>query len=869
MSKGIRLALVMNLLSLLFSGVLVHSGQSTVPLKSFKIGENVTYDCIDIHLQPGLDHPLLKYHRIQMNPSISRPELKSQIGINKVQKQKIPCPDGTIPVWRNKKECTTNAQVLAENHVHSLSPDSPGTHLAGVRSQNGPFRGVEAWFKMFKLDIANDQASYGQIYIGSGSNTEVNFISAGWMINPSFFGDSRTWTYGFWKGKDGKGCYNTACSGFVQVSQTFPIVQPIDFPAGQSLWLHYSIHEDKNTGNWWLTELGSGEPNIDIGYWPKELFNLLDNGANMVGAGGVVQASSSGSSPEMGNGRFPNADHPRDSGIFTNVEVMDSNYVQHKMNYFPTEVVLDSPKCYRLTIGKTFIFRPNRLGFYFRSGRKLLWNTNRLASQYLNSQTSTVVVQRPAFNSARRKVELPFPSLQFLNGVVVHSGQSTVPLKSFKIGENVTYDCIDIYMQSGLDHPLLKYHTIQMKPSVSRTELKSQIGINKVQKQKIPCPDGTIPVWRNTKEFTTNTQVLAENHVHFLSPDSPGTHLAGVRSLNGPYHGVEAWFKMFELDIAKDQASYSQIYIGNGSNNEVNFISAGWMINPSFFGDGRTWTYGFWKGKDGKGCYNTACSGFVQVSQTVPIVQPIDVPTGQFLWLHYSIHQDKNTGNWWITELGEPNIDIGYWPKELFNLLDNGAIMVGAGGVVQASRSGSSPEMGNGQFPNVNHPNDSAIFTNIEVLDSNYVQRKMNYFPTEVLLDSPKCYGLTIEALGLGEPGVDLGYWPKELFNLLDNGANMVGAGGVVQASRSGSSPEMGNGQFPNVNHPENSALLTNIEVLDSSYEQHKMNYVPTEVVLDSPKCYGLTIGKRFIFRRNRYGFYLNYGGPGGNSCGV
>ncbi|WZY79364.1 hypothetical protein YC2023_025748 [Brassica napus] len=274
------------------------------------------------------------------------------------------------------------------------------------------------------------------------------------------------------------------------------------------------------------------------------------------------------------------------------------------------------------------------------------------------------------------------------SGVLVHSGQSTVPLKSFK-----------------------------MKPSVSRTELKSQIGINKVQKQKIPCPDGTVPVWRNTKEFTTNTQVLAENHVHFLTPDSPGTHLAGVRSLNGPYHGVEAWFKMFEIDIAKDQASYSQIYIGNGSNNE---------------------------GKDGKGCYNTACSGFVQVSQTVPIVKPIDVPTGQFLWLHYSIHQDKNTGNWWITELGEPNIDIGYWPKELFNLLDNGAIMVGAGGVVQASRSGSSPEMGNGQFPNVNHPNDSAIFTNIEVLDSNYVQRKMNYFPTEVLLDSPKCYGLTI-----------------------------------------------------------------------------------------------------------------------------
>ena len=52
--------------------------------------------------------------------------------------------------------------------------------------------------------------------------------------------------------------------------------------------------------------------------------------------------------------------------------------------------------------------------------------------------------------------------------------------------------------------------------------------------------------------------------------------------MNGPYHGVEAWFKMFELDIAKDQASYSQIYIGNGSDNEVNFISAGWMVGLHF-----------------------------------------------------------------------------------------------------------------------------------------------------------------------------------------------------------------------------------------------------------------------------------------------
>ncbi|VVB17290.1 unnamed protein product [Arabis nemorensis] len=165
--------------------------------------------------------------------------------------------------------------------------------------------------------------------------------------------------------------------------------------------------------------------------------------------------------------------------------------------------------------------------------------------------------------------------------------------------------------------------------------------------------------------------------------------IAGVRTRNGPFHGVEAWFSGYNLDIGKDQASYSQIYIGSGSNNQVNFISAGFMINPGFFPDGRIWSYGFWKGKDGKGCYNTACSGFVQVSKEIPIVQPIDnLKPGESTWWH------------------------------------SGANMVGVGGVVQASRSGSSPPMGNGNFPEnkfpVTHPKRSAIFTNIEVLNYHY-----------------------------------------------------------------------------------------------------------------------------------------------------
>ncbi|XP_010511419.1 PREDICTED: uncharacterized protein LOC104787514 isoform X1 [Camelina sativa] len=347
--------------------------------------------------------------------------------------------------------------------------------------------------------------------------------------------------------------------------------------------------------------------------------------------------------------------------------------------------------------------------------------------------------------STRVRMPLLMVFLHLLFSATIHADQNVMPLKIFKISENVTYDCIDIYKQPGLDHPLLKDHTIQLKPSVSKPELKNQTGNNKTYKRKMGCPDNTVPILRNSKEYINNTKLYTEKYFHALTGDSPGTHVAGVRSRDGPYRGVEGWISLHNLNIGRDQASYTQIYIGSGLNNQVNFIQAGWMlnINPSLGGDSNHWSYGFWKGKDGKGCYNTACPGFVQISQEVPIAQPLDQP-GEDL-LYYSIHQDKRTGNWWITKLipKVPNIDIGYWPKELFDLMDTGANMVGVGGAVQDSRQISSPPMGNGKFPN-GGSRDSALFPDIKVVNSNYEQRRIDYFPLEKLLDSPKCYGLRI-----------------------------------------------------------------------------------------------------------------------------
>ncbi|EOA22213.1 hypothetical protein CARUB_v10002798mg, partial [Capsella rubella] len=115
--------------------------------------------------------------------------------------------------------------------------------------------------------------------------------------------------------------------------------------------------------------------------------------------------------------------------------------------------------------------------------------------------------------------------------------------------------------------------------------------------------------------------------------------IVGVRSRSGPYRGVEARYNGYTLYIESYQASYSEIYIGSWLNNQVNFIQAGYIINPSFFGTGQLWTYGYFKGKDEKGCYSTACDGFIQVSEKIPIVQPVNINPGDPDWSHRSIHQ--------------------------------------------------------------------------------------------------------------------------------------------------------------------------------------------------------------------------------------
>ncbi|XP_013610752.1 PREDICTED: uncharacterized protein LOC106317485 isoform X2 [Brassica oleracea var. oleracea] len=198
-----------------------------------------------------------------------------------------------------------------------------------------------------------------------------------------------------------------------------------------------------------------------------------------------------------------------------------------------------------------------------------------------------------------------------------------------------------------------------------------------------------------------------------------------------------------DLNISRDQASYANIYVGSGYNNKTNFIQTGWMVNPSLFDDGRTWSYGFWKGANGAGCYNTICPGFIQVSTTDPLSVPFPYPRKGDRAVNPSISQDYATGHWWtiLVRATKKDIKIGYWPKELFDIIGRSVDMVGVTGVVQASPSGISPPMGNGHLP-TQKEDESARVKNLLIVDTKYNFMPSRNYKLEKLLDNNKCYGL-------------------------------------------------------------------------------------------------------------------------------
>ncbi|XP_042506747.1 uncharacterized protein LOC122083120 isoform X2 [Macadamia integrifolia] len=299
-------------------------------------------------------------------------------------------------------------------------------------------------------------------------------------------------------------------------------------------------------------------------------------------------------------------------------------------------------------------------------------------------------------------------------------------IKSIETTNGDIFECVDIYKQPAFDHPRLKNHTIQMRPSTYLGGTKNEVSAVKVQnieQKNGGCPLGTVPIHR-----ARITDILMKGSIPKFGKNDGDRflhhyatmELKEVQSIYGTAAGLNVWKPKVQNH---SQLSISQIWVTAGPDNELNTIEAGWMA------DGYK-----------HGCYNLLCKGYVQVSPNVApgfAIHPISTYNGTQYAIYLSIVKDMKTGNWLLLWGEDQSKLIGYWPKELFNYLEDKAEVVMWGGETYGTNS--YPEMGSGHFPEEG-AGRACFISKIRVFDYNRIQRNVDPAETLTHYDVPHCY---------------------------------------------------------------------------------------------------------------------------------
>ncbi|CAK8531945.1 unnamed protein product [Lathyrus sativus] len=319
------------------------------------------------------------------------------------------------------------------------------------------------------------------------------------------------------------------------------------------------------------------------------------------------------------------------------------------------------------------------------------------------------------------------------------------PIKSIHTEFGYIIDCIDIKTQPAFDHPLLKNHKLQIRPSFYSNIKSKSMNISQTKTNfildKLNCPKGSVPIRRTTKEDLIRAKSLSNNNI--LATRT--THKAEVylRYFGGKnYYGITGTASVYNPRCTIAQASSSNIYVRNGQGNAFNEISVGWHVFPHINGDDRTYAFATWT-SDGymkTGCYNVQCQGFVQTNSQYHIgtvIPQTSVYGGDIVEMPVSIVQDERSKNWWITINGKA---VGYYPQALFNNLKT-ADQVGWGGATIAMGA-PSPQMGSGFFPDRNFGH-ACYFKNIGYKNkTNSAYYGPDEYLTDIYRDVPSCFGV-------------------------------------------------------------------------------------------------------------------------------
>ncbi|KAL1212695.1 Protein neprosin [Cardamine amara subsp. amara] len=366
-------------------------------LKTIKSEDGDIIDCIDIYKQHAFDHQALKNHKIQMKPSVEFGTKKTTTKKNgssepitsQIWSKSGNCPIGTIPVRRVSREDIRRAsspsqfgrktphrysfldKALQHKGHFNITANQPKRGRVQNRSEavlialGYNFVGAQSDINVWNPPrVQASDYSSSQIWLLAGLSADFESIEAGWVVNPSVFGDSRTRLFTYWT-KDSytkTGCINLLCAGFVQTSTKFALgaaVEPVSSTSRDQYSITVTMFLDPNTGNWWLT----CADNV-MGYWPGKLFSYLQHSATAVQWGGEVYSPNVFKKPHtitsMGSGQWASYLWA-EASFHTNIRIKDYS-LQIKYPKYLSEYS-DENDCYSTKLHrKTYMSEPH---FYF------------------------------------------------------------------------------------------------------------------------------------------------------------------------------------------------------------------------------------------------------------------------------------------------------------------------------------------------------------------------------------------------------------------------------------------------------------------------------------------------------------------------
>ncbi|XP_059064598.1 protein neprosin [Cryptomeria japonica] len=249
------------------------------------------------------------------------------------------CPEGTVSVMEIKPD----HQYAVMKYLYE-----------GVYGAQGIFNVWQPYVE------SHDYFSLSQIWLirDKGLPT-MQTMEAGWIVYPSYYGDSRPRLFVYWTADNYNktGCWNLYCEGFVMStdSKYYPgqPIEPVSEYEGPQIEREISI---KRLSDSFDREFLQGEgvwylyiQNERVGYWPGSLFDSLAESADRVEYGGEVaiygdNAGTPHSRTHMGSGHFLEEGWSR-AAYIRNIEIHNSNGT---LVYPPETNGVTNSKCYNL-----------------------------------------------------------------------------------------------------------------------------------------------------------------------------------------------------------------------------------------------------------------------------------------------------------------------------------------------------------------------------------------------------------------------------------------------------------------------------------------------------------------------------------------